>query len=354
MTKQSSLVLIIVFCLVQILVVVTKNVGSDFGRNRRENGRNALDCSTFGRDYDILKSLPFPVLISPLVTINKTFAMMNLTNHVTELTIYKERFVPLNVYCLKNLNALTIYNTDFYEYGLDDESFRTIPREIGQLSSLRQFHVYDSPVAYLPNEFGKLSLLTSLSIINSGLKQIPSFIQNLTLLQSLKLSSNKLTSLPSTVSSLKSLMVLDLQSNPLTSIAEVNGMPSITHLYAQNCNIKYIPDNMRSLVYLNMSYNQLDDLFGVSALGNMGQWITFDFSYNKIDVIPPEISKVVSRLIFFSVQRNRLTHLPKELFSLPNMPTVVLNIKENPFPLAEINLIKETVRTRLPAIQVLY
>ena len=99
--------------------------------------RSTLDCTQFRRDYDILKSFSFPVQISPQITTGKTFALMNLNNDVTHLTIHKEKFVPMNVYCLKKLNSLIINNTRFYEFGLDDESIRGMPAEIGLLTSLR-------------------------------------------------------------------------------------------------------------------------------------------------------------------------------------------------------------------------
>ncbi|CAF3656543.1 unnamed protein product [Rotaria sp. Silwood1] len=302
---------------------------------------------------------------------------MNLTSHVTELTIYNERYVPLNVYCLKNLNKLVIYDTNFYEYSLDDESIRAIPSEIGLLRSLRTLHIYNSPVERLPNEFGNLDLLTELFIVNSDLKEIPTVIENLSQLITLKLSDNQLvllpstfgklrslrtlwldnnriTSLPSTMSSLTSLNTIYLQSNPLTSIDELNGMNSIQNLYAQNCNIKYLPTRMSYITYFNMSHNNLEDLFGISTLGTPSYYRIMDFSYNQIDLIPPEISQNIGLLQQFLVKHNKLTHLPKELFGLYNSPATILDISENNFPPEELNLIKETIRTRLPQIQVFY
>lgn len=339
--------------------------------------RNTLDCTKFRRDYDILRSLPFPVEVSPVITDNKTFALMDLNSHVTDLTIYKEKFVPLNIYCLKNLNSLTINNTRFYEFGLDDESLRGIPAEIGLLSSLHTLHIYDSPVQHLPKEFGNLDLLTNVIIENGFLQALPTVIENLSLLRSLKLSKNKLkslpstfgklanlqylwldhneiTSLPSTMSSLTSLITLDVQSNKLTSIDELNGMTRLNNLYAQNCNIRYLPVNIPKLLNLNMSYNNLEDLFDIGTLGIASSWKDFDFSYNQIDLIPPEIYTIVSSFQTFSVKHNQLTHLPKEIYYLQNYHDIRFDISENLFTDDELNSVKAIIRTTLPDIQFIY
>ncbi|CAF4153621.1 unnamed protein product, partial [Adineta steineri] len=344
-----------------------------------ESERNTLDCTKFQRDYDIIKSLPFSVQISPTDTAAKTFALMNNNNDVTELTIYKEKFVPLNVYCLKKLISLTIHETRFYEFNLDDQTIRSIPAEIGQLTLLRTLRIYDSPVLHLPKEFGNLNQLTNLTINNSYLYDLPTTIENLSALQTLELSYNKLKtlpstfgklyylvtllldhneliSLPSTMSSIAYLRTLDIQSNQLTSINELKNINQLRNLYAQNCNIKYLPMNIQYLINLNMSYNHLEDLFGIGTLGlaEPSQIKNFDFSYNRIDIIPPEISQIINRLQKLSVKHNQLTHLPKEIYGQLNSANTFLDISENLFTDDELNSIKATIKGKLPSIKVTY
>ncbi|CAF4238566.1 unnamed protein product [Rotaria socialis] len=71
-----------------------------------------------------------------------------------------------------------------------------------------------------------------------------------------------MTSLPSVMSSLTGLNTLYLQSNPLTSIDELNSLSGWQHL------------------------------FGIGSLGRSSGWKTFDFSYNELDLIPPEIYNI--------------------------------------------------------------
>ncbi|CAF0977821.1 unnamed protein product [Adineta steineri] len=322
-------------------------------------------------------SLPFDVPVSPSNTVAKTYALTNNSNVVTDLTIYKEKFVPLNIYCFKNLISLTIYETRFYEFNLDDPSIRSIPAEIGQLISLRTLRIYDSPVLHLPQEFGKLNLLTYLVIKNSSLYELPTAIANLSSLSTLELSYNKLKTLPSTFSKLSSLVnlllshnqmrslpsttssltrlsLLDVQSNPLTSINELNNMNTLRTLYAQNCNINQLPNNIPNLINLNMSYNDLKELLDIGTLGTVNQVKNFDFSYNQIRLIPSAISLIVPYLQKLSVKHNQLKFLPKELFGQPNAATTFLDISENLFSDDELNSIKATIKSKLPNIKVTY
>ncbi|CAF1053401.1 unnamed protein product [Adineta steineri] len=342
------------------------------------NEKSILDCTKFQRDYDIIKSLPFSVLISPHVATEKTHAVMNNNNEITQLTIYKEKFIPLNVYCLKNLTSLIIHNTKFYEFNLDDQTIRTIPAEIGRLTLLSILRIYDSPVLHLPKEFENLNLLTTLTITNGYLQDLPAYIGNFSALQILELSYNNLktlpstfgklirlnrllldhneiVSLPSTTSSLKSLQTVDVQSNELTSIDELNNMNQLNSLYAQNCRIKQIPKNMTIIMNLNMSYNNLEDLFGINSLGGSYTYLkNFDFSYNQIDIVPPQISQSILYIQKLSLKHNRLTHLPREICGQQNVPTSFLDISENLFPNDELDSIKATFRSSRPNVKVTY
>ncbi|CAF1045795.1 unnamed protein product [Adineta steineri] len=299
-----------------------------------ENERSTLDCTKFPRDIDIIRSLPFPVQLSPTSTVAKTFALMNNNNDVTELTIYKENL--------------------FYEFNLDDQTVRSIPAEIGQLTLLRTLRIYDSPVLHLPNEFGNLKLLGTLIIKNSSLYDLPTAIENLSVLTTLDLSYNNLKTLPSTIASLRSLQTLDIQSNQLTSINELNNMNSLRYLYAQNCSITHLPKIMSQLIYLYMSYNHLQDLIGIGTLGTVSQMKDFDFGYNQIDFIAPEISRIIRYIQKLSVKHNRLTYLAKEIYDQPNAATTFLDISENLFTGDELNSIKATIKIKLPAIKVTY
>ena len=157
------------------------------------------------------------------------------------------------------------------------------------------------------------------------------------------------------MSSLTSMDTIYLNSNPLISIDELSGINSLQNLYAQNCEIKYLPNNLFNIFNLNMSHNNLEDLFGIGSLGySNSHWKFFDFSYNQIEVIPPEITSTITYVQYFSVKRNKLTHLPLELFDLSNFSDVLLDVSENLFSIQELNLIKETVRNNLPSIVVNY
>ncbi|UJR17299.1 hypothetical protein I4U23_004194 [Adineta vaga] len=156
------------------------------------------------------------------------------------------------------------------------------------------------------------------------------------------------------MSTLSSLRTLDLQSNPLTSIDELNNL-KLNVLDAQNCKIEYLPTNLPYLYNLNMSSNNLEDLFGIGTLGRVSSRDkNFDFSHNRIEIVPPEISLIISWIQTFSVKNNHLSHLPKEFFGLYDGDKTQIDLSQNWFSDDELNLIKTTMQTKLPHVQVVY
>jgi hypothetical protein len=75
-----------------------------------------LDCSQFSNDYDVLRQLPFPIVINPITEEDwvKSIAKMDEDNiFVTHITIAYEDFVPPSIFCLLNLEILQVDGTPF-------------------------------------------------------------------------------------------------------------------------------------------------------------------------------------------------------------------------------------------------
>jgi hypothetical protein len=79
-----------------------------------------LDCSQFIDDYDIIRQFPFPVLINPSeYTFEQSIVVMNKNNtFVQEIYIIEEEVVPSSVFCLSNLQMLSILETPFQDGNL--------------------------------------------------------------------------------------------------------------------------------------------------------------------------------------------------------------------------------------------
>jgi hypothetical protein len=103
---------------------------------------------------------------------------------------------------------------------------------------------------------------------------------------------------------------------------------------------------------LRPSYGHRNVGPGIGSLGSSS--MVFDFSYNQIDFIPPEIGSRVGVFRQLSLKYNKLIYLPKEFFGFQNYHYVVLDLSENPFSIAELNLIKQKIKNTSPNIQVFY
>jgi len=80
------------------------------------NSESELDCSQFSNDYDVLRQLPFPIVINPITEEDwaKSTAKMDEDNiFVTKIIIEHEDFVPPSIFCLLNLEELLVDGTPF-------------------------------------------------------------------------------------------------------------------------------------------------------------------------------------------------------------------------------------------------
>ncbi len=74
-----------------------------------------FDCNQFSNDLDIVRQFPFPILINPSEdTFDHSRVTMDKNNRfVQEIYIYQEKVVPSSVFCLSNLEILSILETPF-------------------------------------------------------------------------------------------------------------------------------------------------------------------------------------------------------------------------------------------------
>lgn len=158
-----------------------------------------MDCSKFKRDFDVIRSFPFTVQVNPVVTTDKTYAVINTASQLEELTIYQESYLPLDVFCLTNLQVLRVVGTPFaphYEFDGLTKGTGLSPL-VARLNRLRTLSLVNTTASYLPPQaIGSLTNLTVLQVDGCGLRELPSTLASLTNLQELKLAKNSLSSLP--------------------------------------------------------------------------------------------------------------------------------------------------------------
>lgn len=174
---------------------------------------------------------------------------------------------------------------------------------LGALPNLETLILKNCSLSNISGLSGAKRLVT-LDLSNNAIRDLSglSFMENLT---TLDLSSNALTNL-SALSALENLATLDVSYNSLTSLAPLAACPSLSVLVATNNKITEIPvfSDTSVLTTLMLNNNSLTDvtalaqyssisklgsynmLSDVSALGNLKNLVSVDFSHNQITKLP--------------------------------------------------------------------
>ncbi|CAF2045896.1 unnamed protein product [Rotaria magnacalcarata] len=254
-------------------------------------------------DKEIILSLPFLVFINPNERENVTYAMVDDSGGVIELHIFQQRFIPFSIFCLSQLETLSVISSKF-----------DIPPEISQLSSiLKQLTIVNlpKPQKTLPAELLMLHNLTMLNLSNCGIEKVSDAIANLTRLRIFNLKGNKLFgSLSSSIKQLRALKALDISGSSLINSLDVlNGSTSLRESRVVDCGVDHLPLFLSCFSTLNMSGNKLTSLVGIETpaisrwyicagekhmLSTQGMFHSLnltelDFSNNKLVTVPEEI-----------------------------------------------------------------
>jgi hypothetical protein len=193
-----------------------------------EFNHDRLDCTRFKRDLDVLRFFSYPVQLNPLITAGKTYANMNSASQVEELSIFREVDLPLDVFCLINLQTLRVNGTPFVaHFDIDDNLVPTgLSPLISRLTRLRVLSLVNTTASYIPPQaLTQLTNITFLEVENCGLREIPSTISMLTNLQQLRLPKNHLYSMPQSIGNFR--ILLNRREVAKTEMAELFERSSI-------------------------------------------------------------------------------------------------------------------------------
>jgi len=203
-------------------------------------------------------------------------------------------------------------STDYFAEKNDDNSKllikiseqKSLPEQIGQLSSLTTLDLSDNQLTRLPEQIGQLSSLTSLNLWSNELTSLPKQIVQLSSLTSLDLGGNGLTSLPKQIGQLSSLTELYLGGNQLTSLPkQIGQLSSLTTLVLSRNNLTSLPEQ----------------------IGQLSSLTTLDLEDNKLKSLPKQIGQL-SSLKELDLRENKLTSLPNQIGQLSSL-TKLLNSK---------------------------
>ena len=221
---------------------------------------------------------------------------------------------------------------------LSENLLKQLPSTFGQsFPYLETFVAQDNRIAALPKSFGFFTVLTDLILSKNALETLPSEIAMCTALTRLDLSDNQVTYLPKEARKLTRLLNLDMIFRCLTDFQALDlawtmwgkPPPDITLQGGKIVN-KFYRELMR---VSGASEALLDRLQGPQNTLNLSRYgllripsqlfekqmfshlVTLDLSYNKIEKISPEISKL-SKLQLLDLTACPIKHVTPSLGAL--------------------------------------
>lgn len=132
-------------------------------------------------------------------------------------------------------------------------NLKEIPKEIGNLTNLKELFLGGNNLRGIPKEIGNLKKLEKLGLEHNNLTSIPKEIGNLKNLTQLFLQNNKLMSIPKEIGNIKDLDLLNVSFNKLTgSSIPFENLSEYTIVWYKGNGIKIedVPEKHRSTNHL--------------------------------------------------------------------------------------------------------
>ncbi|XP_012217891.1 leucine-rich repeat-containing protein 40-like isoform X2 [Linepithema humile] len=222
-----------------------------------------------------------------------------------------------------SLNKLRILN-------LSDNKLKSLTLQLYMLEELGELHLKNNDLSILEPEIGNLIMLIHMDLSYNNLSELPIGIGYLVRLVTLDLSHNMIKELPPDMTSMRSLKTLDVSFNQLEILPPFGELRKIEKIMLQSNNLKNFPDvsGCSALRVLHLDNNNIleiepECLEGATLLKKL------TLAYNKIEMIPEEIMKLIN-LEVFDLSHNNISLIPFCIGILPNLKQFVIkgnNIK---------------------------
>ncbi|KAG5178575.1 leucine rich repeat protein [Tribonema minus] len=213
---------------------------------------------------------------------------------------------PHNIPALAQLRSLSVYDnlltsiegvgllgngaTALLHLNLGRNQLRTLPQELGLVSTLETLWLDDNLLDEFPLPVTELTRLTELRLSGNGIPSVPAAIARLTALTTLALDHNELTALPPEIGALTALRTLLVRQNALEALP-----PQLGALIA-----------LRSLVASSNCIRELP-----RALGGLVALESLHANGNRIALICPELA-ALPRLAALNLANNCISVVPRE------------------------------------------
>jgi internalin A len=204
-----------------------------------------------------------------------------------------------------------------------------LPKELGELESLRTLQLCYNHFEKVPIVVNKLTNLRELDLSANHLQELPTWIGELKKLSALRLSSNQLSGLPDSLASLNRLTRLYVSENNLTVLPDtLFALTELNRLTVAKNGLKDLPSEIQRLTlltFLDLSENELRQLpKEANRLTRLEQLI---LNHNKLVDVPPAIQSM-HRLTELNLANNRLQQLPEWMKKLDALRRLILH--QNP------------------------
>jgi Leucine-rich repeat (LRR) protein len=198
--------------------------------------------------------------------------------------------------------------------GITSDSIIRLPKEIGELESLKKLHIY-SPLVELPSEIGKLGNLEFLTLFGTKFKQLPPIFGGLPKLWYLGIHDSPMETMPEALCDAKEISHLQMDLTQIGRLPDCLGrMGKLGSLRMHGSNLTTLPESigdLDSLVTLRVTGSRIDSV--PTALTRMEKLSDVSFHLNELTRLPPEL--ITLNLREFDVDSNRLCDVPPDMQS---------------------------------------
>jgi hypothetical protein len=215
----------------------------------------------------------------------------------------------------------------------------SIPSEIGNLTDLEYLFLWSNQLAgNIPPEIGNLINLKSLGLDENSLTgSIPSELSNLTMMRNFWVADNNLEGdITNIYSSWPNLGILGIKNTLLTGDLDLSNNPNLRVLWAENNSLSTI--NVRNGTNSTMLNN---NNVNVSNSSNL-TCVQVDNETDANNGNPPYTNWSYDSTVLFSENCSALSvidySLSKNLLFYPNPTDSFLFIKNNSYPINEVNI----------------
>lgn len=202
---------------------------------------------------------------------------------------------------------------------LQHNSLSYIPDALEELTQLEALYCYDNRLIKLPDTIGKLTRLRVLDAHNNNLREVPTTIWNCSVLVYLNLSSNFVTTFP-----LPTIIPLHGQPMPLLNGHVVEAPKEYNRKHVIGGHL--YPPLSFALEYFLVSENKLSGPEGLRNIAFLRSLLALNLSYNEISDLPSGFFRGMPKLREVYLCGNELTTLPAEdLARLMELHTLFLS-----------------------------